>query len=100
MGFTQVASGPLVAQFLPCRGNVPSRPPGQGGVTWPKKRFVLEFGTGIDLHGEDNTKAACRAVKDAVSRSCLCGLLEIHGIQDLSLPEVEILVALPPAGRG
>ena len=60
-----------------------------------KKRFVLEFGTGIDLHGEDNTKAACRAVKDAVSRSCLCGLLEIHGIQDLSLPEVEILVACP-----
>ena len=60
-----------------------------------KKRFVLEFGTGIDLHGEDNTKAACRAVKDAVSRSCLCGLMEIHGIQDLSLPEVEILVACP-----
>ena len=60
-----------------------------------KKRFVLEFGTGLDLHGEDNTKAACRAVKDAVSRSCLCGLLEIHDIQDLSLPEVDILVACP-----
>jgi uncharacterized protein (TIGR02058 family) len=60
-----------------------------------KKRFVLEFGMGIDLHGEDATQAACRAVKDAVSRSCLCGLLEIHNIEDLSEPEVEILVACP-----
>jgi uncharacterized protein (TIGR02058 family) len=60
-----------------------------------RKRFVLEFGMGIDLHGEDPTKAACRAVKDAIGRSCLCGLLEIHQIEDLSLPEVDIQVACP-----
>lgn len=60
-----------------------------------KKRFIVEIGTGIDIHGEDATEAACRAVKDAISRSCLCGLVEILGIQDLEEMEVEILVASP-----
>lgn len=60
-----------------------------------KKRFIVEFGTGIDLHGEDVTKAACRAVENAISRSCLCGLVEISGLQDLEDVHVEILVASP-----
>jgi uncharacterized protein (TIGR02058 family) len=60
-----------------------------------QKRFVVEIGTGIDLHGEDPTKAACRAVKDAVSRSCLCGIMEIVGIEDLTALDVEIVVAVP-----
>ena len=59
------------------------------------KRFIVEIGTGIDLHGEDATKAACRAVRDAVSRSCLCGIVEIMGIQDLYALDVEIVVAVP-----
>jgi uncharacterized protein (TIGR02058 family) len=59
------------------------------------KRFIVEIGTGIDLHGENVTKAACRAVKDAVSRSCLCGLLEILKLQKLDDVRVEILVASP-----
>jgi uncharacterized protein (TIGR02058 family) len=59
------------------------------------KRFIVEIGTGIDLHGENVTKAACRAVKDAVSRSCLCGLLEIVKLQKLDDVRVEILVASP-----
>ena len=59
------------------------------------KRFVVEIGTGADLHGEDVTKAACRAVKDAISRSCLCGLVEILGIEDLQAIQVDILVACP-----
>jgi len=60
-----------------------------------KKRFVVEIGTGIDIHGEDMTEAACRAVKDAVSRSCLCGLAEILEINSMEQVEVEILVAAP-----
>lgn len=60
-----------------------------------KKRFIVEFGTGIDLHGEDVTKAACRAVDNAISRSCLCGLVEILRLQDLEDVHVEILVASP-----
>jgi len=59
------------------------------------KRFVVEIGTGADLHGENVTKAACRAVKDAISRSCLCGLVEILGINDLQTMQVDILVACP-----
>jgi uncharacterized protein (TIGR02058 family) len=59
------------------------------------KRFIVEIGTGADLHGEDVTKAACRAVKDAISRSCLCGLVELMGIADLQVVQVDIQVACP-----
>ncbi len=44
-----------------------------------KRRFIVELGTGTDLHGANMTKAAARAVKDAVSHACLCGLVEILG---------------------
>ena len=37
-----------------------------------KKRFIVEFGTGIDLHGEDVTKAACRAVEGGMMAQGLC----------------------------
>lgn len=60
-----------------------------------KKRFIVEIGTGIDLHGADVTKAACKAVKDAISRASLIGLLEILNIQDLDTVDVDILVAVP-----
>ena len=35
------------------------------------KRIILEMGTGNDLYGEDYTKAACRAVEDAIRHSSL-----------------------------
>ena len=35
------------------------------------KRIMLEMGTGNDLYGEDYTKAACRAVDDALHHSSL-----------------------------
>ena len=53
------------------------------------------MGTGIDLHGRDVTKAATRAVKDAISRSCLCGLVEVVGLTDLDTMHVDILVGVP-----
>ncbi len=59
------------------------------------KRFVIEMGTGIDQHGQDSTKAASRAVEDAVRRICLAGLGEIIKLsspQDMSL---DVLVACP-----
>ena len=31
------------------------------------KRIILEMGTGNDLYGEDYTKAACRAVDNALT---------------------------------
>ena len=35
------------------------------------KRLILEMGTGNDLYGGDYTKAACRAVQDALHHSSL-----------------------------
>lgn len=60
-----------------------------------RKRFVIEFGTGADLHGEDVTKAAQKAVKDAVSHSCLCGLVDILGMTDPNKMEIEARVGCP-----
>lgn len=46
------------------------------------QRYIVEFGMGADLHGQDVTKAAVKAIKDAISRSCLCGLFDIHQIKN------------------
>ena len=35
------------------------------------KRIILEMGMGNDLYGENYTKAACRAVEDAIRHSSL-----------------------------
>jgi uncharacterized protein (TIGR02058 family) len=37
----------------------------------PKKRVILELGSGNDLHGGDYTKAALRAVQEALHHSSL-----------------------------
>ena len=37
----------------------------------PKRRVILELGSGNDLHGADYTKAALRAVNDALHHSSL-----------------------------
>ena len=36
-----------------------------------EKRLILEMGTGNDLYGMDYTKAACRAVQDALHHSSI-----------------------------
>lgn len=36
-----------------------------------EKRIILEMGTGNDLYGGDYTKAACRAVQDALHHSSI-----------------------------
>lgn len=36
-----------------------------------EKRIILEMGTGNDLYGSDYTKAACRAVQDALHHSSI-----------------------------
>lgn len=59
------------------------------------KRYIIEFGSGIDFHGQDYTGAACKAVKDAVSHGCLCGLTELLGLQDLNDMVVDITIAVP-----
>ena len=36
-----------------------------------KKRYITEMGMGVDVHGSDYTKAAKRAVADAIRHSSL-----------------------------
>ena len=59
------------------------------------RRFVIELGWGSDLHGQDVTKASKKAVKDAISRSCLCGLSEVLGMVDFNNIRVNVSVATP-----
>ncbi|HWQ74569.1 MAG TPA: Lin0512 family protein [Syntrophomonas sp.] len=59
------------------------------------QRFIIEVGTGIDMHGGDVTNAAQKAIKDAVSHSCLCGLFDIVGITDPNQMHVHVKVACP-----
>src|SRR5262249_39919209 len=49
----------------------PTRPGRAGRRSVSAKAMVLEFGMGVDVHGLDCTKAACRAVSDASRHSSL-----------------------------
>jgi uncharacterized protein (TIGR02058 family) len=59
------------------------------------KRFIIEVGMGVDQHGQDNTRAAEKAVQDAIHRSCLCGLREVAGLKSLNEVVVEVLIGCP-----
>jgi uncharacterized protein (TIGR02058 family) len=63
------------------------------------RRYLVEVGTGIDLHGEDETKAAQRAVKDAISHSSMVGLGQLFKINRFSEIEealmVDVTIAAP-----
>lgn len=55
------------------------------------KRIILEMGTGNDLHGEDYTKAAKRAVQDAMHHSSL-GMFRTCGIDPATM-QIELTIA-------
>ena len=59
------------------------------------RRFIIEVGMGIDQHGQDHTRAAERAVQDAIQRSCLCGLKEVVGLKNSGDMVVEVLIGCP-----
>ena len=56
------------------------------------KRVILEMGTGNDLHGGDYTKAAVRAVQDAIHHSSLT-LIRTPGL-DLRKMHVEVTIGV------
>lgn len=59
-------------------------------------RFLIEFGTGADLHGMDVMEAATRAVKDAISHCCMCGLVDTLHLTNLKTDmRIELKVAAP-----
>ncbi|MBI4338164.1 MAG: Lin0512 family protein [Chloroflexi bacterium] len=56
------------------------------------KRMLLEMGMGVDLHGRDCTKAARRAVEDAVRR---CSLSFVRHLGGGKPPVIKVLVGVP-----
>jgi uncharacterized protein (TIGR02058 family) len=58
----------------------------------PLKRVILELGTGNDLHGADYTKAALRAVQDALHHSSL-SMIRSLGL-DLKTMQVEVTIGV------
>ncbi len=59
------------------------------------RAYVLEFGMGVDVHGEDSTKAACRAVSDAIRHSSLPLLQEVRERGGTMLVDVTVGVPDP-----
>jgi uncharacterized protein (TIGR02058 family) len=63
----------------------------------PLKRVITEFGAGNDLHGGDYTKAAVRAVQDAIHHSSL-SLIRALGI-DAKTMQVEVTIGVQQPER-
>jgi uncharacterized protein (TIGR02058 family) len=57
--------------------------------------LVLEFGMGVDVHGQDCTKAACRAVSDAIRHSSLPLFQDIRARGGRMLVDVTVGVPEP-----
>ena len=76
-----------------------------------EQRIIIEMGMGNDLHGMDYTKAAARAIEDALRHSSLplFGALEVRpdqmrvqvtvAVQEPEKVDVDALVANLPRGR-
>ena len=60
------------------------------------KRMVLEFGMGVDVHGQDATVAACRAVSDAIRHSSLPFFQDVRARGGRML--VDVTVGVPNPG--
>jgi len=76
-----------------------------------KRRIILEMGAGNDLHGGDYTKAAVRAVDDALHHSSLSFIRSLNidksklivdvtiGVQDPSAVDTAAVKARLPVGQ-
>lgn len=76
-----------------------------------EKRIILEMGTGNDLYGLDYTKAACRAVQDALHHSSIVLFkslgydhrdMRVHvtiGVQQPAKVDIAKVTAELPRGR-
>ena len=65
-----------------------------------EKRFIIQIGMGVDQHGHDDdcTNAAIKAIKNAISNNCLCGLTDICGLKepkDLMRMKVHVKIGAP-----
>ena len=57
--------------------------------------LFLEMGMGVDLVGEDMTKAAQRAVREAINRTSLPGIGHLVRDGDRANMRVEVTIAVP-----
>lgn len=76
-----------------------------------ERRLILEMGTGNDLYGMDYTKAACRAVQDALHHSSLALFKSLGydhrdmrvqvtiGVQEPEQVDLAVVAAELPRGR-
>jgi uncharacterized protein (TIGR02058 family) len=76
-----------------------------------EKRLILEMGTGNDLYGGDYTKAACRAVQDALHHSSIVLFKSLGydhqamrvqvtiGVQEPNQVDLAVVTAELPRGR-
>ena len=62
-----------------------------------KQKIVTEIGLGTDIRGRDYTKAACRALKDALWHNSL-GIAEIMGVDTDSM-WVEVMIVIPETNK-
>lgn len=61
-----------------------------------EKRYIMQMGMGVDLHGQNPTEAASRAVHNAIANNCLCGMSEVlHTDHPEEKMHVSVLVACP-----
>jgi uncharacterized protein (TIGR02058 family) len=63
----------------------------------PLKRIILEMGAGNDLHGGDYTKAALRAVQDALHHSSLAVIRSL-GLDSKAM-QVEVTIGVQQPER-
>jgi len=75
-------------------------------------RVILEMGSGVSVRSENYTRAACRAVEDAIHHSSLSFVRELGldfqndlvvevtiGVQDPSAVDIEVVGAVLPHGK-
>ena len=62
------------------------------------KVIFVQLGTGVDLHGQDITKAAVRAVEDAIRSNSMPGLRAMLPAGIIDNMEVNVRLAVPCDG--
>lgn len=60
-----------------------------------EKLFFVELGMGADLHGQDITEAAIRAVKNAIHYNSMPGITSLLPQGDVNKMKVNVRLAVP-----
>jgi uncharacterized protein (TIGR02058 family) len=64
------------------------------GTDMTKTAYIMQMGMGSDLHGSDDTKAAVRAVNDAIQNNNMLFLRKLD-LPDWSHLLVDVVIATP-----